>query len=563
MHTTKMNKAVESNDATTPDDEEPSSPEAEAARFDSSHYYFDDDDLERNSSRRHDTTHVNNYNEMEFLDAQEESQRVVEDEKGNVTEYGRTMRWRRGEPSDDDDGEEEELSVLADHYDDNNVVNITVTISSDDDENDNGVRISPQSVPSPLADTENDHRLHHHHHHNNAMTQEEQSTNTTTAAAAAVTTTTTRANDRPPALYKSTRLKGYMTILLASVIFYDAAQKSTRAYAAATVPATRAQKVINISIASVSMGVSGPIVGLHLLTPSLVPCRNITTWPHSIFRPASRIEFVLALFLFLWWAAAVGWQTSIQGVAGDGKGQYSLYYSAWVNVYAAFFAVLEPWWLAAGWKSSLRAFVQSWPHRAPGWLCLWALSLMNLVWIVDLWRNYPTLKERPETQILYYYFYAVPTGQWQFLLSLSVFTIVAASGWVLVELLRQTTPEGRKAPAEVMAEGICIFILLALWIPSIMLATTSGGFAALVGNTYFFSWAVVIFLAETAVWFVHDLRDRMHESLAAKAEEYRTHQQHVMAQAEQYRQQQQQAMGTRMDQDVSNTAPEFFDAMEF
>ena len=254
-------------------------------------------------------------------------------------------------------------------------------------------------------------------------------------------------------------------------------------------------------------------------------------WQQTAFGPGSRFECALALFLFFWWIAIAGWQTSVQGLAGDGRQQYSLYYSAWVCVYASFFQVLEPWWVAAGWKSSLSAFIQSWPHRAPGWLCILALTSVDLVWLLDLWRNYPTLRERQATQFLYYYIEAVPTGQWQFLVSLSVFTIVAAAVWVLIELFRETTADGipRKPQTEVMVEGLCILVLLALWIPSVMLATTSGGVAALVGNYYFFSWAVVIFLAETAVWYVHDLRDRMHQSLVAKESEYLAHQQQANA----------------------------------
>ena len=337
-------------------------------------------------------------------------------------------------------------------------------------------------------------------------------------------------NRAPPLpLYKSTRFKGYLTILLASIIYYDAAQKSKNAYAAATVAATEQQQVFSIAVASISMGLSGAAVGMHL--DQISPLKPL--WQRA-FGPASRFELLLALTLFLWWTAVTAWQTSIQGIAGDGKGQFSLYYSAWVCVYAALFAVLEPWWVAAGWQSSVMSFVVSWPNRAPGWLCVWAVSIINLVWILDLWQNYSELQDREATLNLYYYFKAVPTGQWQFMVSLSVFTVLSSAVWVLVELFRETTPSGDLSPksaAELYAEGLCILVLLGLWIPSIMLVTTSGGAAALVGNTYFFSWAVTILLAETAVWLVHDLRDRMHQSLADKAQEYRARQAAVQAQA--------------------------------
>lgn len=376
------------------------------------------------------------------------------------------------------------------------------------------------------------------------------------------------ANEHPPhpqhqpALYKSSRFKGYLTILLGSIIYYDAAQKSRNAFAAATVPATDRQKAFALSVSIVSLGLSGGALGAHL--DQITPLQNL--WKRA-FRPKSRVELFLALVLFCWWATAVGQQTSVQGLAGDGKGQYSLYYSAWVCLYSAFFDVLEPWWVAAGW-SSLQAFVQSWPFRSPGWLCLLSFAILDLVWILDLWRNYPELRDRQETLFIYYYIEAVPTGQWQFLISLSVFTIAASAAWVLVELFRTTGV--LKDRFEVIAEGISILVLLLLWIPSIMLITTSGGLASLVGNAYFFSWFVVIFLAETAVWFVHDLREGMWTSLQDKAQAYRDHQRSVLEKQQTFlRQQSDKRFARRQEEDndddederSSIAAPEFFDAL--
>lgn len=400
---------------------------------------------------------------------------------------------------------------------------------------------------------------------------------TNETAAAPTTTSTTPDNDNPPPavpLYKSTRFKGYLTILLGSIIYYDAAQKSRNAFAAATVPATARQEAFCLGVSIVSMSLSGGALGAHL--DSVSPLQHV--WKRA-FAPKSRIELCVALLLFVWWVAAVGWQTSIQGLAGDGKGQYSLYYSSWVCLYSAFFGVLEPWWVAAGW-SSLRAFVQSWPFRSPGWLCLFSFGLLDLVWILDLWRNYPALRDREASLFLYYYIEAVPTGQWQFVITLSVFTIVASAAWVVVEIFRGTTPEGllaRKQRWEVIAEGLSILVLLVLWIPSIMLVTTSGGLAHLVGNAYFFSWLVVIFLAETAVWFVHDLREMMHQSLQDKERAYREHQRAVLAKQQAFQRQQHHDQRNESshnhdgdnagnddddnDGQSSIAAPEFFDAL--
>jgi hypothetical protein len=51
-----------------------------------------------------------------------------------------------------------------------------------------------------------------------------------------------------------------------------------------------------------------------------------------------------------------------------------------------------------------------------------------------------------------------------------------------------------------------------------------------VGNAYFFSWILVVFIAETGVWFVHDLRSDMHASLRRRTEEYQERQAQVLAQ---------------------------------
>lgn len=50
------------------------------------------------------------------------------------------------------------------------------------------------------------------------------------------------------------------------------------------------------------------------------------------------------------------------------------------------------------------------------------------------------------------------------------------------------------------------------------------------GNAYFFSWILVVFIAETGVWFVHDLRSDMHVSLRRRTEEYHERQAQVLAQ---------------------------------
>jgi hypothetical protein len=50
-----------------------------------------------------------------------------------------------------------------------------------------------------------------------------------------------------------------------------------------------------------------------------------------------------------------------------------------------------------------------------------------------------------------------------------------------------------------------------------------------VGNAYFFSWILVVFIVETGVWFVQNLRSAMHASLRRRNEEYHERQAQVLA----------------------------------
>ena len=132
------------------------------------------------------------------------------------------------------------------------------------------------------------------------------------------------------------------------------------------------------------------------------------------------------------------------------------------------------------------------------------------------------------------HFNQIPEIQWQLIVTLIVFTIAPAAAFVLAEICRQTKPDGsneEKSRAENMVEGICLLLLVLAWIPSIIWVTAPDGAASLVGNAYFSSWILVIFVAETGVWFVHDLRERIHQSLERKQMEYREKQRQVVERA--------------------------------
>jgi hypothetical protein len=125
-------------------------------------------------------------------------------------------------------------------------------------------------------------------------------------------------------LYKSTRIKGYITLIVASVINFDSAQKSVDVKATNAVPSTVEQRRYAISVALVTLILSTAILLMHLDRITMFK----KAWTKA-FQPKSKIELGLALFQVIWWSVAVGVETSVQGIAGDGKGQYSLYYSSW------------------------------------------------------------------------------------------------------------------------------------------------------------------------------------------------------------------------------------------
>lgn len=184
--------------------------------------------------------------------------------------------------------------------------------------------------------------------------------------------------------------------------------------------------------------------------------------------------------------------------------------------------------------ASLKAFITSWPYRSPGWICILFTGVFSLIWYLDLWRVHPRL-DREEEESLRANFEDVPAIQWRLIVALLVLTILPAAIFVFAEIFRETKPDGSnqdKSESENLAEGFSLLALVLCWIPSIMWVTIPKGAASLIGNAYFSSWLLVIFIAETGVWFVHDLRERIHQSLEQKQLEYREKQLQVLEKAQ-------------------------------
>jgi hypothetical protein len=203
------------------------------------------------------------------------------------------------------------------------------------------------------------------------------------SAAASPTTITTSAKPaRTTPLYKnSSRFKGYFTLTLASAIHYNASRKCQQTIGGNAVACSTRQRRYALAVSLVSLILSTLTTWAHL-DPTILRDK---VWSR-IFRKGSKVELGLIIFLILWWSVAVGMETTVLGIAGDGKEQYSLFYSSWTCCLVSYLWILEKYLMDAfGW-SSFQGFISSWPYRAPAWICIGIFSLFTLVWYLDLWK---------------------------------------------------------------------------------------------------------------------------------------------------------------------------------
>jgi hypothetical protein len=152
------------------------------------------------------------------------------------------------------------------------------------------------------------------------------------------------------------------------------------------------------------------------------------------------------------------------------------------------------------------------------------------------------------------HFNGVGEGQWQWLMIVSVCTFCPAVFFVLVELFRETKADGSiaiKSNFEALIEGIWLGILTIAWIATVMIATTPRGAASLIGNSYFFTWVMSIFVFEGFLWYIHDQRKATYQALKEKQDEYHQRQVQVLQQAKeiQRKYEEREDSATPMNQD--------------
>lgn len=325
----------------------------------------------------------------------------------------------------------------------------------------------------------------------------------------------------PKALYKSSRFKGYLTLVLASGVSFQAAYVSNAATLISDVVVQRAsdqQRSYAMAVAVISMIICAFIIMAHL--DCVTPLKKY--W-RQLFRPKSRFEVLLIVFLMIWWIVALWINTGMDGIAGDGKSQYNLYFSTWICFFVCAWT-LERWMVSCGYPS-LEGFLASWPNRAPGWIAIFFLSLAALLSILDLYVNW-----EDASALIKNHYVDIPPSQWEWLLFVTAFSIVPSVGFVLVEIFRETKPgieKNNKTEWETILEGLFLLVVVIIWIPSVIMATTPGGVAANVGNSYFFVWLTTVFVVDTSVWWIHDWRKRVLTSIREQEKEYRDIQRQV------------------------------------
>ena len=326
---------------------------------------------------------------------------------------------------------------------------------------------------------------------------------------------------RSRALYKSSRFKGYLMLVLASGVNYQAAYISNNVIyfvegsAPSAVPATEVQRRYAMAVALISIIVSSFIITAHL--DSFTPLKKY--W-FQIFKAKSRYEAYIIVVLIFWWTVALWINTGINGIAGDGKGQFNLYFSSWACFLICTWT-LEHWMVACEYPS-LEKFMASWPNRAPGWIAIFFFSLASLLCIVDLFANWK------DSEIKYYEI--VQSMQWEWMFFATAFTLAPAGGFVLMEIVRETKlgeDANTKSEWEIIFEGVMLLLLFVIWIPSVIVATTPGGLASLVGNAYFFVWGTTVFVVDTCVWWIHDWRRRVLTTIQEQEKKYRNIQKDV------------------------------------
>eukprot|EP01083_Nonionella_stella_P084655 234398_1 len=265
------------------------------------------------------------------------------------------------------------------------------------------------------------------------------------------------------------------------------------------------------------------------------------------FQPKSEVECIFISFMITWWIIGTWSITSAHGIAGVGRGQFNLYFSVWLCCITSI-TMLEKWLICAKYASIYQA-VETWPHRAPGWIMIFIFTLCNVLSIINLYLSYENVKVL-SGYILKDKFSNIRQAQWIFLIFACGLSLTMAFGFSLAELCRReqyygirqgyesgsvrasidaytrNTRVNFKSTFELSLEGICLAILVLIWVPFVVVGTTDGCCSE-VGNSYFFTWLSAYSIISTFIQWLRDWRRGIHENLLRQDREYREAQANV------------------------------------
>ena len=150
------------------------------------------------------------------------------------------------------------------------------------------------------------------------------------------------------------------------------------------------------------------------------------------------------------------------------------------------------------------------------------LTLSNFACIIDLFLYHDRL-DQPETQHLYSKYENVRDAQWPWLLFTCTISFIIALGFSLIELFRREEIhlENTKSTCESVMEGLCLVLLVMIWVPSVAISTSENGISSSVGNSYFFTWGSTVVVIQTCISWLQDWRRGVHEEILRQAREYK------------------------------------------
>ncbi|KAL7531553.1 hypothetical protein ACHAXR_006752 [Thalassiosira sp. AJA248-18] len=266
----------------------------------------------------------------------------------------------------------------------------------------------------------------------------------------------------PPApLHHSSRLKGYITLLVSALYNYMAAAAKHHGAEVKflttlcidfddlkhntdipTGTTTSSRLKFSMACSMITVIITCAIILCHF--DFCTPLRK-SVWPKWFGAP-SKVELCILLFLNFFWFISAWFNTTIRGPGGEGNDQYNLYFSSWLCCWTSVWTLTR--WCTASGRASFVSFVLSWPNRCPLWIVTFILSLADFLFTLDTYRNWD---EGTDFNPYVYRLYSeVDQAQWTLLLFVTCVTFTLSLAWVLAEIFREsrTNVENTKSPVE-------------------------------------------------------------------------------------------------------------------